>query len=63
MGCDGKLGSEKEFDECRVCGGDGSSCHFKKGSVTTDELVLGMFSPVPDQFSLVFYFMSNHSLC
>ncbi|KAL1513501.1 hypothetical protein ABEB36_002905 [Hypothenemus hampei] len=26
VGCDLKLGSEKQVDECGICGGDGSSC-------------------------------------
>ena len=33
VGCDGELGSAAEEDKCRVCGGDGSSCHTISGMV------------------------------
>lgn len=34
VGCDRELGSPKEFDECMVCGGDGTTC--KKYSRTVN---------------------------
>ncbi|WAR22939.1 ATS6-like protein [Mya arenaria] len=33
VGCDGELGSAAEEDKCRVCAGDGSSCHTISGMV------------------------------
>ncbi len=39
IGCDYKFGSSREFDECGVCGGDGSSCKIvkTKKTVTADK--------------------------
>lgn len=33
-GCDGKLGSDKKFDKCGVCGGDNKSCKKVSGLFT-----------------------------
>ncbi|XP_041482111.1 mucin-17-like isoform X2 [Lytechinus variegatus] len=35
FGCDGVLNSGLFYDDCLVCGGDGSSCNCTTGSVTT----------------------------
>lgn len=32
VGCDGSLYSARTMDRCRVCGGDGSTCHRVSGS-------------------------------
>ncbi|KFW90569.1 ADAMTS-like 2, partial [Phalacrocorax carbo] len=32
VGCDGRLYSPRTMDRCRVCGGDGSTCHRVSGS-------------------------------
>ncbi|KAH3741898.1 hypothetical protein DPMN_048628 [Dreissena polymorpha] len=33
VGCDGELGSAAKEDKCRVCAGDGSTCHTISGMV------------------------------
>ena len=35
MGCDGALYGGEVYDECGVCGGDGSSCRLISGIVTS----------------------------
>ena len=42
VGCDRMLGSDEEFDACRVCGGDGSSCTPHQGRLETDQLKKGV---------------------
>ena len=38
MGCDGVCFSGMEYDECDVCGGDGSSCGLS-GDLNGDDLI------------------------
>ena len=54
VGCDGALESDLEFDECRVCDGDGSSCHIKKGTVATDKLILGRSNTASHQMCVLY---------
>ena len=41
VGCDGKLSSSAKFDKCRVCGGDGTTCHTTVGVIDTENLKNG----------------------
>nr|XP_042905073.1 papilin [Parasteatoda tepidariorum] len=41
VGCDRVLGSTTKEDECRVCGGDGTSCKVVKGVFDQDEFTIG----------------------
>ncbi|GIY07736.1 papilin [Caerostris darwini] len=41
VGCDRVLGSTTKEDECRVCGGDGSSCRVVKEVVDQEEFEVG----------------------
>ncbi|XP_048583777.1 mucin-17 isoform X2 [Nematostella vectensis] len=36
VGCDRKLGTDRKFDQCQVCGGDGSSCEPFASSINRD---------------------------
>lgn len=33
-GCDGKIGSDKKFDKCGICGGDNKGCKKVSGLFT-----------------------------
>lgn len=46
LGCDKKLGSIFSFDNCRVCGGDNSTCHEVSGQLETSHLAFGMVANV-----------------
>ncbi|XP_037073511.1 papilin-like [Pollicipes pollicipes] len=41
VGCDRLLGSTRQEDECRVCGGDGSTCHTGQGVFDSNDLQQG----------------------
>ncbi|XP_071038355.1 papilin-like [Parasteatoda tepidariorum] len=41
VGCDRVLGSTTKEDECRVCGGDGTSCKVVKGVFDQDKFTIG----------------------
>ena len=42
IGCDGKLYSNLNYDQCGVCGGDNSSCDVISGNVTK-QVAMGMY--------------------
>ena len=39
VGCDGKLGSEVQEDNCRVCGGNGANCNTITGELGEQDQV------------------------
>ncbi|KFM68578.1 Papilin, partial [Stegodyphus mimosarum] len=41
VGCDKVLGSRTKEDQCRVCGGDGSSCQVVKGIIDSNDFDVG----------------------
>ncbi|XP_035219260.1 papilin-like isoform X2 [Stegodyphus dumicola] len=41
VGCDKILGSRTKEDQCRVCGGDGSSCQVVKGIIDSNDFDVG----------------------
>lgn len=41
VGCDKKLGSDKKFDNCMVCGGNNNTCQATRGSTETQSMKTG----------------------
>ena len=39
VGCDGKLGSDVQEDNCRVCGGNGANCNTVTGELGEQDQV------------------------
>jgi len=62
VGCDGELGSAAEEDKCRVCAGDGSSCHTISGMVDKSLPKGGENEKGPVRVYIITYFTAVKTL-
>lgn len=54
VGCDGSLYSPRTMDRCRVCGGDGSTCHRVSGTFRKAISQIGTPCYQPGDFTCYF---------
>lgn len=55
VGCDGQIASDRQEDQCGVCGGDNSSCKVIKGNFTRSTKKQGVWKTADHRKYCSFY--------